>query len=109
LASGTGEAVKHSDWRSPAEHRATLIAYEKGSGAWIGKALRERPRNAATYLRWHFWNLTDYATYRRNHRTESPSVIKLAGAFARGLLLGLRMGPWRNAPISRDASYSRTT
>ncbi len=40
VVAGTGEPVLHIDWRSPAETRRTLVAYERGSGAWIGKLLR---------------------------------------------------------------------
>ena len=51
LVSGTGEAVRHIPWRTEEEDRRTIVSYEHGAGVWIGKALREEPLIALSFLR----------------------------------------------------------
>ncbi len=102
LLSGTGEAVRHIEWRSVAEHAAMLVAYEHGAGVWIGKALREQPRAALAHLRWRVGLLRDYAADGRENEGGPVPTLALAGALARGLATGVRMHPWRGRPSTRD-------
>ena len=51
VVSGTGDPVRHMEWRTPDDHRATLIVYQHANGAWIGKMFREHPREAWPHLR----------------------------------------------------------
>ena len=83
VVSGTGDPVRHVEWRTEAENEANLVAYEEGAGVWIGKALREDPRRTWSLLR----ERLDMQKVRGNsgHRR----------AFLRGLANGLRLSAWR--------------
>lgn len=100
LVSGTGEPVRHIDWRSAADRRTNLISYEHGAGAWIGKALREDPRGSFRFVRARLGLLRRYAEHVKATGAAAVPVSALAGAFLRGLTSGIRMKPWRGL---RDA------
>jgi hypothetical protein len=93
LASGTGESVRHIPWRTEEEDRRTLVSYEHGAGVWIGKALREEPRVAASFLRSRLGQLRGYRRYSKTSRQTSVRTSTLVSAFLRGLIVGLRMKP----------------
>jgi GT2 family glycosyltransferase len=94
LRSGVGAPVRHAEWRSPQEHRRTGARYERGSGAWIGKALRGTGRQAMPYLKWRLGHLRgrirDDIVIRHDPRGAVSAVL----GFTFGLARGLRMEPW---------------
>jgi hypothetical protein len=93
LASGTGESVRHIPWRTEEEDRRTLVSYEHGAGVWIGKALREEPTVAASFMRSRLGQLRGYRRYSRTSGQNSVGASTLVRAFLRGLIVGLRMKP----------------
>lgn len=105
LVSGTGNPVRHIDWRSSTARRANLISYEHGAGAWIGKALREDPRGSFRFVRSRLGLLRRYAEHVKATGGDVVPVSALAGAFLRGLGSGIRMKPWRG--ISDGEAESR--
>ncbi len=76
----------HLDWRDEGDHRANVLVYERGSGAFVGAALRRAPRRwarlAALRLRYQLllvWRgEMGFASMR---------------AFLGGLVYGMRMKP----------------
>lgn len=95
LTSGTGQPVRHIDWRSSTERRENVIAYEHGAGVWIGKALREEPMSAISFLRARVQLQKDTVEYAKDFDDGSIPRSAFARAFARGILAGIRMRPWR--------------
>jgi len=107
LASGTGEPVRHMEWRSTAEHRATVISYEHGAGVWIGKAIREHPRAALALLRWRVAQLREFGQNGVTTGDNHVPISAFAGAITRGLITGLRMKPWQGSAAGELASESK--
>jgi glycosyltransferase involved in cell wall biosynthesis len=104
LSSGTGDPVRHIEWRSSSEHGTTLLSYERGVGIWIGKAFREQPRAALSLLRWRRAQQRQYARNEvpsAENRVPTPALV---GAFARGLITGFRMKPWVGIASEGEAS-----
>jgi hypothetical protein len=97
VVSGTGEAVQHIDWRTDEEHLRNIISYEHAAGVWIGKALREEPRVAVSFLRPRLGQLRGYARHARTSQNKTVPVSALASALVRGLASGLSMKPWRGS------------
>jgi glycosyltransferase involved in cell wall biosynthesis len=95
LTSGTGQPVRHIAWRSSNERRNNVIAYEHGAGVWIGKALREEPRAAMSFFRARVKLQKDTVEYAKNLDDASIPRAAFSRAFARGILAGIRMRPWR--------------
>ncbi len=87
-------AVTHLDWRDEREGLANALVYERGSGAFIGAALR-RTRGAALQL------LKERLGYQiqliRDRRSWTFGLQALI-AFGGGLLYGLRLRPWTPPP-----------
>jgi len=81
VRSGVGAPVVHLAWRSDDDDAANLIAYERGAGYWIGKALRERRSMARLYVRGRL----------RLHRQGQTAGAR--AAFAVGVIRGLRLAP----------------
>jgi hypothetical protein len=81
VRSGVGAAVRHLAWRSDDDEESNLIAYERGAGCWIGKAVRERRSLAGSYLRGRL----------RLHRRGSTS--RGQAAFVAGFVSGLGLSP----------------
>jgi len=101
LVSGTGLPVRHIAWRSSGQRRENLIAYEHGAGAWIGKALRTEPASAISYLRDRIQLQKDTVEYAKGSENGSVSRSAFVRAFARGLVAGIRMKPWRARSAGR--------
>jgi glycosyl transferase family 1/glycosyl transferase family 2 len=104
VASGTGEATRHIDWRSSEDQGEALLSYEHGAGAWIGKSFRARPAQALRYL----------AARRKLLRQRAELVDgaavsprALARAFRRGLLAGVRLGTWKGGRAVSSARSPR--
>jgi GT2 family glycosyltransferase len=96
--SGVGEPVRHMDWRTEDDHRATLLVYQYAAGAWIGKLFREHPREAWPHLRGRIGATRAYARGARAGTDAPVPVPAYAAALARGFLTGLTMSPWRSRP-----------
>jgi hypothetical protein len=85
VASGTGEPVRHIEWRSEAGNEANLLAYEEGAGVWIGKALRE-----------DFWTTWPFLRERLEMiKARKGPGRDLSRALLRGLATGLRLNGWK--------------
>jgi hypothetical protein len=93
LASGTGAPVRHADWRAPDDDAATLLAYERGAGVWIGAALRARDRVALHHLRARLRMVRPRAAHHARSG-EVPAGLRLGWELTRGLASGLRLTPW---------------
>jgi len=96
VVSGTGDPVRHMEWRSDADHRTTLLAYQHAAGAWIGKMFREHPRDAWPHLKDRIYATRIYAREARAGKDAPVPVPAYASALARGFLTGLTMSPWRS-------------
>jgi glycosyltransferase involved in cell wall biosynthesis len=95
IATGTGEPVRHIEWRSGEQLHDNLVAYERGAGMWIGKAFRESPTEGFAFLRGRLALIRDLAAYARENGGPAVPVAALSAALARGLAAGVRMRPWR--------------
>jgi GT2 family glycosyltransferase len=79
--------VAHAAWRDEAAESANALVYERGSGAFLGAAIRRSPRAA--------WPLLKHRLgYQRQLRRESPFGRRALRAFAGGLAYGLGRRPW---------------
>jgi GT2 family glycosyltransferase len=85
--------VQHLEWRTPEQAAANALVYERGSGAFLGAALRRRGRGG--------WPLLKHRLgYERQLVADRPGADRrfarqAVRAFASGLLYGLRLRPWR--------------
>lgn len=93
VISGVGTPVRHMEWRSEEDHRRVLRAYERGAGAWIGKAIREEGWPALVYLKQRFDLVRGRLRDDSGRRGPTDAVMTFA-ALARGVARGLRMPPW---------------
>lgn len=94
IRTGVGAPVLHREWRSADETHVNLRRYERGTGAWVGKALREYPRQGARSL------LARIRLQRDRFDSSDESrryLITLMADFWRGVALGIMMGPWSGA------------
>ena len=85
--------VQHLEWRTPEQAAANALVYERGSGAFLGAALRRRRRGGWTLLKHRLG-------YERQLLADRPGperrfARQAVRAFGRGLLYGLRLRPWR--------------
>jgi GT2 family glycosyltransferase len=80
------DPVVHMDWRSAQENRRNALAYERGGGAVVGAALRRSPNEAWPVFRRRLGYQRSVFTW--NRRFGPPAL----GAFAAGMLYGLRLG-----------------
>lgn len=81
------DPVEHMDWRSPQENHRNALAYERGGGAVTGAALRRSVTEGWPVLRRRLGY--QRAVFAWNRHFGPPAL----GAFAGGLLYGLRLGP----------------
>lgn len=95
VASGVGDPVQHIGWRSTGEETRNLVAYERGAGAWIGKALRQDRRAAVPYLCERVTLLWNRAAHHPGLLASPVPILRSIGAFAVGLVRGLGMSAWR--------------
>ena len=95
VVTGTGAPIQHMDEGWAKDVRAKLLGYEVGAGAWIGKALREQPRAALTFLRARIRLQGATLAHARDSGDRSLTRGAFTGAFARGLMAGIRMKPWK--------------
>ena len=110
VLSGVGDAVRHIPWRTPEEDRRTFVSYEHGAGVWIGKAFREEPRLAASFMRNRLGQLKGFRRHARKQASDSVSVSTLGIAFLKGLALGFGLKPWnrvQQTPTDSARSPSR--
>jgi glycosyltransferase involved in cell wall biosynthesis/GT2 family glycosyltransferase len=91
IVSGTGEQVRHIDWRGNEDLRSNFLAYEHGAGVWIGKALRAQPRAATKQLVARVWMQRLAPAEPEEGKPVKRSELRRA--FARGLLAGIRLKP----------------
>ena len=93
LASGTGQPVRHAQWRSTEEQVSVLKTYEAGAGVCIGAALRAKRPYARRHLKQRLIMLEARARTRlQTGRTLEAAA--LGAAFATGLATGVRLSPW---------------
>jgi hypothetical protein len=97
--SGVGRPVRHAQWRSEQETASNLVSYERGSGAWIGKALRSNRSSGGHYLRDRLRLLRGLLSWPGLR--EPKLVASSVSAFFSGLAAGYRMGPWPPRDHSR--------
>ncbi len=85
--------VAHVAWRGEEEEEANALVYERGSGAFLGAAVRRSPRRAWPLLKHR------YGYQRQLLRDRSGADRAFARralrAFAGGFAYGLRLRPWR--------------
>ena len=85
--------VEHVAWRDPAEERRNLLVYSRGAGAFLGAALRRRPRrHLLLLLRRIRYQLRLWRFWREEGVGFGP---RTSLSFLGGLLAGLRLGPRR--------------
>lgn len=93
--------VQHLEWRNEREQLANVLVYERGSGAFLGAALRRSPRAALPLIKHRLrYQLALFAERRQRGWTFGPRTL---AAFVGGLLYGVRLRP----PGSRRASSRR--
>jgi hypothetical protein len=103
LVSGIGGPVTNIDWRTGAEHRERVLAYEEGAGVFIGKAFRDEPRVAFALLR----SRLDELRHASNGGVTGETSIRVRsffGALTRGLIVGIRLKPWAGSPADRPGA-----
>ena len=104
---GVGESVRHVDWRRKDDHVRTLLDYELGAGAWIGKLGVRHPRVAASMGRRRLQLLQTSSPW-----SERGAALRDRLAFARGLALGAWLGigrqPGRDPRPSCEHSSAMT-
>jgi cellulose synthase/poly-beta-1,6-N-acetylglucosamine synthase-like glycosyltransferase len=85
--------VEHLDWRSSEQAAANALVYERGSGAFLGAALRRSPRGGWPL----FKHRLGYERQLLADRTGPDRAFarQAIRAFAGGLLYGVRLRPWR--------------
>jgi hypothetical protein len=105
--SGTGQPVRHLEWRSRDEDYRNLRAYERGAGAWIGKLYRHDSRSARPYLRQRVQLLADRVREFPGIRAAPLPVLLSLGAFVRGLAFGLRLPWWESTKDGAPGEDSR--
>jgi GT2 family glycosyltransferase len=94
VLSGTGAPVRHVEWRTAGQTRANLLAYERGAGAWIGKAVRADPRDGRRYLRARLSLLRTRVMTEPGVLADPVTVAGSLAAFGEGLWFGWRAGGW---------------
>jgi GT2 family glycosyltransferase len=86
-------SVQHLEWRDDPETLRTLMNYERGSGAWMGAALRRHGRR--------YFKLTVSRLRYQRHLFRRPRArgwtfgARALGNFLNGIGRGLRMTPQR--------------
>src|SRR5204862_7013853 len=93
--------------RTEEEDRRTIVPYAHGAGVWIGKALREEPLIALSFLRSRLGQLKGSLRHSRASEGKPVSGLILGRAFLSGLLAGLRVKPW-NAPVGPPAGSEQS-
>jgi GT2 family glycosyltransferase len=80
--------VQHLEWRDAEESFDTLMRYERGSGAWLGKAVR---RDRLAMMRMLYWRLRFYQadTWREPARRGRWFGLRATASFCAGFLHGL--------------------
>lgn len=86
-------AVEHLAWRSAEESAANALVYERGSGAFVGAALRRSLRGGWPILK----HRLGYERQLVADRTgpDRRFAWQAVRTFAGGLLYGVRLRPWR--------------
>jgi glycosyltransferase involved in cell wall biosynthesis len=101
VVTGTGAPLMHMDEGWAADVHAKLLGYEVGAGAWIGKAFREQPRAALTFLRARIRLQGATLAHAKANGDESLSRGAFAGALGRGMIAGVKMKPWKGEQAGR--------
>lgn len=95
IITGVGEPIRHVDEGWSQDMRSKLIGYELGAGAWIGKAFREDPRAALTFLRARWRLQKGTLAHAAANGDRSLSRGAFAGALVRGVVAGVGLKPWK--------------
>lgn len=83
--------VRHLAWRDDEQTLTNLLVYERGSGAFLGAALRRAPRAAVPLLRHRLgYQRALFADRRQRGTAFGPRTLV---SFAGGLLYGVRLRP----------------
>ena len=93
LASGTGQPVRHVEWRTEEEQGSVVKVYEAGAGVCIGAALRARRPYARRHLKQRLIML-DHRCRARIRAGRAADAAALSLAFGQGLVRGLLLPPW---------------
>jgi GT2 family glycosyltransferase len=86
-------AVGHLDWRDAGQDADNALVYERGSGAYLGTALRRGVRRGWPLLKHRLGYARQLVAERRG--ADRRFAWRATRAFAGGLLYGLRLPPWR--------------
>lgn len=90
VVSGVGAPVQHVDWRDPAQERQTMLSYQRGNGAWIGKLARRDCDDARFQLR-QIMRITRQTRESGFEGSWLAYAANSGAAIARGLIHGYRM------------------
>ena len=85
-------AVAHVEWRDPAEEARNALVYERGSGAFLGAAVRRSPRRAWPLLKHRYGYARQLLRDRRG--ADRAFARRALAAFLGGLVYGVRLPPW---------------
>ncbi|HEX4490322.1 MAG TPA: glycosyltransferase [Acidimicrobiia bacterium] len=98
-----GATVHHLDWRDDAENRVNLLGYQRGSGAYLGAALRRDARGAAKTFALRL--LHERGMWRDERRARGGGFRpRMTVAFVGGLRRGMRLAPERYLDDRADVS-----
>ena len=95
-----GAPVRHLDWRSDHQGEALRLSYERGAGAFIGRAVRRHRGTARPYLaaRVGFIREDTGRVWRKTHRPDLTAAP--AAQFLAGFAVGLAGRPHSRLPAS---------
>lgn len=88
--------VQHLGWRDADADAANALVYERGSGAFLGAALRRAPAGTARLLAHRLrYQAHLFGDRDADGRRFGPRALR---AFAGGVAYGLRLDPWAGRP-----------
>jgi hypothetical protein len=85
--------VAHLDWRDADQDAGNALVYERGSGAYLGAALRRGVRSGWPLLKHRLGYARQLVAERRG--PDRRFAWRATRAFAGGLVYGLRLPRWR--------------
>jgi glycosyltransferase involved in cell wall biosynthesis/GT2 family glycosyltransferase len=99
-----GATVQHLEWRDDDENRANLLGYQRGSGAYLGAALRRGPRAACKTFALRL--LHERGLWRDERPVRGPLFgPRMTSAFASGLRRGVTLQPRRHLDREPTGSH----
>lgn len=84
--------VQHMDWRDEAANASNQLVYERGTGAFLGAALRRGRRHGWPLLKHRLGYARQLVADRSG--AERRYALRAVGRFAGGLVYGVRLRPW---------------